>query len=105
MAAHIAVQVRSHVSSIEPPHEYGVDEMIAMKVIELVLITIFIAAWLRVATVTLAAIVYAMSGQESIDRRLKEVGYLRDEESSHQFQEFTMRKSMKYNHRSSGRKK
>ena len=105
MAAHTAVQVRNHVPSIEPPHESGVDEMIAMKVLELVLITIFIAAWLHVAIVTLAAIVYAMNGQESIDRRLKEVGYLRNEESSHQFQEFTMRKSMKYHHISSGRKK
>lgn len=76
-----------------------------MKVFGLILITIFIAAWLHVAIVTLAAIVYAMSGQESIDRRLKEVGYLRDEESSHQFQEFTMRKSMNYRHTSSGRKK
>jgi hypothetical protein len=54
--------------------------MIALKIFELILITIFIAAWLYVAIVTLAAIVYAMSGQEIIDRRLKEVGYLRDEE-------------------------
>ncbi len=54
--------------------------MTEMKVLELILITIFIAAWLHVAIVTLAAIVYVMSGQEIIDRRLKEVGYLRDEE-------------------------
>ena len=66
--------------------------MIAMKILELVLITIFIAAWLHVAIVTLASIVYAMSGQESIDRRLKEVGYLRDEDPSRQFQAFTRRK-------------
>ena len=78
--------------------------MIALKIFELILITIFIAAWLYVAFVTLAAIVYAMSGQEIIDRRLKEVGYLRDEESSHQFQDCTMRKSMKDHHLSSRRK-
>lgn len=79
--------------------------MTEMKVLELILITIFIAAWLYVAIVTLVAIVYAMSGQEIIDRRLKEVGYLRDEESSRQIQEFTMRKSMKNHYLSSGRKK